>query len=229
MQQNAIQPPRNIFALVMLSPLISLQNVWERVNMNPIRGLILTLIVFGWASIVSAQDPSPDAALRQAAQDSQMTLVKELIAKGANVNARDEAGRTPLLWVAPARDNPEMVKFLIAKGADVNAKDNEGETALMIAASQSNPGIVTALLEAGAEVNAQNSVGGTALMSAAYRANIEEMKILLAHNADRKISDKKCRTALALAAEGSKNYDDGPNRERFAEALKLLEAPTNAP
>ncbi|MDX6446974.1 MAG: Notch 1 [Blastocatellia bacterium] len=193
------------------------------------RYLITMLIVCG-ATIIAAGQVSPtDAALRQAAQDGQMTAVKELLAKGANVNARDEAGRTPLLWVAPARDNPEMVKFLIAKGADVNAKDNEGETALMIAASQSNPGIVTVLLEAGADVNAQNSVGGTALMSAAYRANIEEIKILLAHNADRTISDKKCRTALAVAAEGSKNYDDDLNRERFAEALKLLEVPTSEP
>ena len=197
--------------------------------MKPIRYLLLILIVFGLALIASAQNPSPDAALRKAAQDGEMTAVKELLEKGANVNARDEAGRTALLWVAPAKDNPEMVKFLIAKGAEVNAADNAGETALMIAAGQSNPGILTALLEAGAEVNTQNKVGGTALMAAASRANIEEIKILLLNNADRKLKDKKSKTAFDVATEGAKNYNDDLNRERFAEALKLLEVPTNEP
>jgi ankyrin repeat protein len=197
--------------------------------MKPVRYLILTLIVFGSALIASAQNPSPDAALRKAAQDGEITVVKELLEKGANVNARDDSGRTALLWVAPARDNSEMVKLLVAKGAEVNAADNAGETALMIASSQSNPGIVTALLEAGAEVNAQNKVGGTALMAAAFRANIEEIKILLGNNADRKIKDKKGRTAFDVATEGSKNYKDDLNRERFAEALTLLEVPTNEP
>jgi ankyrin repeat protein len=193
------------------------------------RYLTLMLLVFASAFTASAQNPSPDAALRQAAQDGQMTTVKDLLAKGANVNARDETGRTALMWVAPARDNSEMVNFLISKGADVNAIDNAGETALMIAASQSNPAILTALLEAGAEVNAQNKVGGTALMAAAFRANIEEIKILLGNNADRKLEDKKGRTAFAVATEGAKNYKDDLNRERFAEALTLLEVPRNEP
>jgi ankyrin repeat protein len=193
------------------------------------RYLLLSLIVFGAASIGSAQNPTPDATLRKAAQDGEMTAVKELLEKGANVNARDEAGKTALLWVAPARDNPEMAKLLIDRGADVNAKDNAGETALMIASSQSNHGIVTALLEAGAEVNAQNNVGGTALMAAAIRANVEEIKILLGNNADRKLKDKKGRTAFDVATEGAKNYKDDANRERFSEALTLLEVPVNEP
>lgn len=197
--------------------------------MKPILCLCL-IVLFGCSvPIVVGQDPQTDAALRKAAQDGEIQTVKELLDKGANANAKDKTGRTVLHWAAPARDNSEMVKLLIAKGADVNAKDNEGETALMIASSQSNPGIVTALLEAGAEVNAQNKVGGTALMAAAFRANLEEIKILLLNNADRKIKDKKGRTAFDVATEGSKNYTDDVNKERFAEALKLLEVPTNEP
>ena len=177
--------------------------------------------------IVAGQDPQADAALRKAAQDGDMQAVKDLLARGADVNAKDETGKTALLWVAPARDNPEMVKVLIAKGADVNAKDKEGETALMIAASQSNPGILTELLAAGAEINAQNNAGGTALMAAASRANVEEIRILLAKGADLKLTDKKERIAFDIAQDGSKNYQDEPNKKRFAEALKLLEVPIN--
>jgi uncharacterized protein len=194
--------------------------------MKPIRRYVCLFILIVSSSLtVTGQAAGDDAALRKAAQDGDMTAVKELLAKGANVNAKDDKGRTALLWVAPARDNPEMVKVLIAKGADVNAKDNDGETALMIAASQSNPGIMAELLDAGAEVDATNKAGGTALMAAAFRANTEEIKTLLAKGADRKLKDKKGRTAFDVAKEGSKNYSDGENAKRFAEALEYLEIP----
>jgi uncharacterized protein len=193
--------------------------------MNPVRYVCVILLVASSAIMVAGQDAQLDAALRKAAQDGDQQAVTDLLAKGANVDGKDQTGKTALLWVAPARDNPEMVKLLLGKGADVNAKDNDGETSLMIAASQSNPGILTALLEAGAEVNAQDNAGGTALMAAAFRANLDEIKILLAKDADLKLKDKKGRTAFDVAKDGSKNYKDETNTKRFAEALKLLDVP----
>ncbi len=184
------------------------------------------ILILSAAAIAAAQNSPIDNALRQSAQDGDVAAVKALIADGANVNSRDKTGGTALLWVAPARDNPEMVKLLIASGADVNAADNRGETALMIAASQSNPGIMRALIEAGAKVNARNDKGVTALMSAAARANVVEIKILLANGADATIKDKEGRVAADFARAGAKNYPDADNQRRFAEALKLLESPT---
>ena len=187
--------------------------------------LCLIILIACFALGVSGQDAQAEAALRKAAQDGDIQTVKDLLGKGANVNAKDQTGKTALLWVAPARDNPEMVKLLIANGADVNAKDNEGVTALMIAASQSNPGILAELVDAGAEINDQNNAGGTALMAAASHANLDEIKILLAKDADIKLKDKKGRTAFDVAIAGSKNYTDETNKKRFAEALKLLDVP----
>lgn len=130
--------------------------------MNAVRYLSLILLITCFAFVARGQNLQNEAALRKAAQTGDMKAVNALLAKATNVNARDEMGRTALLWVAPARDNPEMVQNLITQGADVNATDKNGETALMIAARQDNPGIVAELLAAGARINSANNVGQTA-------------------------------------------------------------------
>jgi|ERR1041385_5230329 ankyrin repeat protein len=195
------------------------QNMIKPFHFLPSFVLILSSVV-----IAAGQNSPIDVALRQSAQDGDLIAVKAFIADGANVNSRDKTGRTALLWVAPARDNPEMVKLLFEHGADVNISDNEGESALMIAASQSNPGIMTALIKAGAKVNAQNRKGETALMAAAARANVAEIKILLANGADLNLRDKKNRLASDVARAGSRNYSDDENKRRFAETFKLLKS-----
>ena len=193
--------------------------------MKTVRALILIPGVLGFCLSATAQNPQGDVELRKAAQDGDVKAVNELIRLEADVNGRDKKGRTPLLWAAPARDNPLMIHLLVANGADVNASDRDGETALMIAASQSNAGNVKALLELGAKVNAVNKAGRTALMAAAFRANLPEIKLLLANGADIKVKDKKGRTAYDVATKGSTNYRDELNQQRFAEALELLKIP----
>jgi ankyrin repeat protein len=76
---------------------------------------------------------SGQTALMFAAGLGSLELVKLLIAAGADVNACDEDGRTPLIYAAFAGDflgksffKPEhiaILKMLIVAGADVNAKD----------------------------------------------------------------------------------------------------------
>ena len=63
--------------------------------------------------------------------------MKALLDKGADVNAKDDKERTPLMSAA-YRGYLEVVKLLLEKGADVKAKDKGGLTALMFAASGEN-------------------------------------------------------------------------------------------
>lgn len=65
-----------------------------------------------------------------AATSGPAELVKALLDAGADVNAKDVRGMTPLmLAVATDRPNPEIIRMLLDKGADVKAKSDLGETA----------------------------------------------------------------------------------------------------
>lgn len=72
--------------------------------------------------------------------------VSALLDAGANVNARDVRGMTPLmLAIATDRPNLATVKLLLSKGADVSAKSKNDETAVDWARKYKNPAILEAL------------------------------------------------------------------------------------
>ena len=78
-------------------------------------------------------------------------LFHAMVAKGADVQARDASGSTALMWAAfNDAGDPLMVEELLRLGVDPNAKNQAGETALTWAARRGNTRVVTALAKAGA-------------------------------------------------------------------------------
>ena len=75
-----------------------------------------------------APDISIHNSIHKAAYDGNIEAVKQHLAAGTDVNAKD-SGWTPLT-VAANNGHKEIVELLIAKGADVNAKDDDGYTPL---------------------------------------------------------------------------------------------------
>jgi cytochrome c551/c552 len=73
----------------------------------------------------------PDAAtpLMSAALYGDASLLKRLLALGADADARDVAGATALMWAAPDRDKMQL---LLDAGADVNARSDAGRSALLV-------------------------------------------------------------------------------------------------
>jgi ankyrin repeat protein len=110
----------------------------------------------------SAASGDQDKALMEAASQNDLLQARDLLIKGANVNARSEQGWTALMQAA-ASGRLEIVKLLLDKGADVNAKDYEG-TALIKASSCGHFDVVSLLLKRGADVNATDREGKTASM-----------------------------------------------------------------
>jgi ankyrin repeat protein len=78
-------------------------------------------------------------------------MADAMIAKGADVNAADESGSTPLMWAAnDETGDPALVNRLLALGADPNVKNKGGETALTWAMRRGYTPVVEALKKSGA-------------------------------------------------------------------------------
>ena len=127
--------------------------------------------------------------------------VQAVITNGADVNAQDDSGMTPLMYAAEYNPNPDVLTVLLKAGADVNVADNYGLTPLMWDAEYNqNPETITTLLKAGADLKAQDKGGFTALMIAASRSlNPEIIITLLKAGADAKAKNGKGYTALDYA------------------------------
>ena len=83
-----------------------------------------------------------------AALQNNTESLKNLIEKGADVNAKNKYEQTTLHYAA-REGHTEIVEFLIEKGADVNAKDKYGWTPLRLAAENDHTEIVKSLLANG--------------------------------------------------------------------------------
>ena len=103
------------------------------------------------AKSIGPDDDAPGAAAYDVA-----TVVRLLIAAGADPNARDKDGNTALHEATGA----DVVRALIAGGADPNARNADGETPLF---EKFFPEPKAALLEMGADVGARDNKGRTAL------------------------------------------------------------------
>jgi len=85
------------------------------------------------------------ATLQSAAAQGDVVQATSLLDQGAVIDARDEAGRTPLM-LAVTQGQLEIVRLLLARGADPDAADNAGHTPLQ-QARQQNSREIAALLE----------------------------------------------------------------------------------
>ncbi len=136
-------------------------------------------------------------------------IVRELLARGADPNAKDEDGDTPL-HNAVQDGNEELARLLVASGADVNVENAGGSTALHYAVCESRS-LTELLLSHGAAVDPTDRQGDTPLHNAALRGQADIVELLLTKGANPNARNNAGQTPL-----------DKATRRRHSEIVDLL-------
>lgn len=153
-------------------------------------------------NLLTAKDPAKSTLLHHAAGFGTLETLQWLVAAGADVNAKNARGSTPLHW---AVTDDAKVRLLLARGAAVNAKLADGRTPLYLAAILGNGhAVLRTLLEHGADPRLTTGNKRTPLMAAAGRGDVEALRLLIEAKAAVDAADSAGQTALMMAAtEGS--------------------------
>jgi ankyrin repeat protein len=138
--------------------------------------------------------------LIEAVMRGDLEEVKRLVTNGANVNAANKYGTTPL-HVAADSGQAAIVEFLVANGANVNAANKCGNIPLHWAAGHGRAAIVEYLVNQGADVSAVNKVGSTALHVAAMNGHAAIVEFLKRADSVQPGSDNRRDAILSLLAE----------------------------
>ncbi|HEX5833120.1 MAG TPA: ankyrin repeat domain-containing protein [Pyrinomonadaceae bacterium] len=114
-------------------------------------GAVLALcVIFGSCARQRPVRNAQTDALFRATIEGNTDMVRSLVSgPGADVNATNEQGATPLLEAA-RYGHEDVARVLIAAGADVNVEDEDGKTALMLAVQGNHDEVVGVLKQAGA-------------------------------------------------------------------------------
>jgi len=140
--------------------------------------------------------------LHLAARNPSVEVLQYLVSQGADVNAKNNKGDTPLHCAAIYNPSVEVLQYLVSQGADVNAKNKYGGTPLYNAASNHNDAILKYLVSQGAD--AGSGFWSQMLCNAIEsKHNVDVLKYLISRGAD--VNEKDCfgKTSLHYAAWNS--------------------------
>ena len=146
-------------------------------------------------------------ALMAASMNGKTGIVKILLSRGADVDAKNQWGETALILAARG-GHVEVARILIDSGTDINSQGldlnkRKMDTALIAAARDGHVEMVKLLLTKGTNIEAQMWTGKTALAVAAEKGQIAIVKILMEHGADSNIKEcfgsLGCKTLLQKA------------------------------
>ncbi|MBC9718716.1 ankyrin repeat domain-containing protein [Streptomyces sp. TRM66268-LWL] len=119
-----------------------------------------------------------DQALLAAVLSDDPAAVRAALTDGADIERRDEHGRTPLL-IAAADDCVAAAEALVAAGADPNAQDERSDSPWLVTGVTGSVRMMRALLPANPDLKLVNRFGGISLIPAAERGHVDYVRAVL--------------------------------------------------
>jgi ankyrin repeat protein len=191
------------------------------------RGAVATLLRRLKASTEVPDPRNGETLIFKAISSDNPTAANWLLSWGARMDAKNDAGRTPL-HVAVSR-SVRNVQVMLDYGAPVNEQDNSRQTPLHVAVSCGDGGSenVQALIAHNADVTARDGNGNTALHLAAGAGAIQIVQILLQQDrSSLSARNSNGETPLHKGASGNqtgdvagRRKDDNGNRGEVVEIL----------
>ena len=159
---------------------------------------ILKRILISHEERVWSRSKKDETLLHFAVEKNNLELVKFLVVREAEVNAKTCSYLTPL-HIAIKKGNSKITKYLISKGADVNAADISELTPIYYAAEKEDYETVKFLLEKGA--NPDGAEDFHPIIAAGNHNNTKLIKLLISYGADVNSQDQDGNTVLHYAEE----------------------------
>src|SRR5713101_414966 len=173
--------------------------------------------------LLNARGPEGSTPFMYAVLYTGVQTLEQLLKRGVDVNKRNDANATALMWAAT---DLEKIRLLVAQGADVNARSTAMRTPLMIAARRpGNTAAVKLLLQRGANPNpnAHPTTESSPLIEAATAGDTASMELLLSHGAELKNGAGEPALELGVAVRCPKCaallVAKGLSREDYSVAL----------
>ncbi|MBB5851220.1 ankyrin repeat domain-containing protein [Amycolatopsis umgeniensis] len=150
-------------------------------------------------------------------------LVRQAVEAGADLETRDDHGRTPLL-VAVTEDRVEIAEILAGAGADPNALDGRHDTPWLVTGVTGSVAMAKVLLKIKSDLTITNRFGGVSLIPASERGHVEYVRLVANSgiNVDH-VNDLGWTALLEAVILG----DGGPRHQEVVRALAAAGADVN--
>lgn len=133
---------------------------------------------------VRSKEAYGETPLHYAARGGQPEIAEFLLLRGANPNAQDNFGDTPLMDALKYSSVDVVEKLLLHPRINVKISNCDGATALHIASERGDAKVIQKILEKGADVDHKDDLGNTPLVTALSQCNLEAALALVDADAD---------------------------------------------
>ena len=153
-------------------------------------------------SMIGRSDISGLKPLHVAAAKGFSDMIDILIESGANIEAKDNRERTPLMY-ALSQGQQQSAIYLIARGCNIETRDIDMETPLITATEANSLKAIKALLEKGAERGSRDVHGNTAIHHGARLGHLTAVEAIYTHLSEFEERNEQGETALHLACSAN--------------------------